>query len=50
MRVLKVHRDQPQRDVPYLPTDPRVVDGMVRFAGVTEKDVVYDLGCGDGRI
>jgi len=23
---------------------------MLKTAGVTEKDVVYDLGCGDGRI
>jgi predicted RNA methylase len=23
---------------------------MLKLAGVTDKDVVYDLGCGDGRI
>src|SRR5690349_10606930 len=48
-RTLKVHR-VPLRDVPYVPTDDAVVAAMLRFAGVTEKDVVYDLGCGDGRI
>ncbi len=37
-------------DVPYVPTDPDVVDGMLRLAGVTSADTVYDLGCGDGRI
>jgi cyclopropane fatty-acyl-phospholipid synthase-like methyltransferase len=37
-------------DVFYLPTPPSVVDAMLRMAHVTDKDVVYDLGCGDGRI
>jgi cyclopropane fatty-acyl-phospholipid synthase-like methyltransferase len=37
-------------DVFYVPTPPRVVDAMLKLAGVTDKDVVYDLGCGDGRI
>jgi cyclopropane fatty-acyl-phospholipid synthase-like methyltransferase len=37
-------------DVFYVPTPPRVVDAMLKLARVTEKDVVYDLGCGDGRI
>jgi SAM-dependent methyltransferase len=27
-----------------------VVERMLAFAGVGSKDVVYDLGCGDGRI
>jgi precorrin-6B methylase 2 len=49
-RELKLHRDQPQRDVPYLPTDAPVVEAMMRFAGVNEHDVFYDLGCGDGRL
>jgi 16S rRNA G966 N2-methylase RsmD len=34
---------------PYVPTPQVVVDEMLRIAGVTEKDVIYDLGCGDGR-
>jgi SAM-dependent methyltransferase len=37
-------------DVPYVPTDQDVVDGMLKLAKVTKNDVVYDLGCGDGRI
>src|SRR5688500_1551934 len=41
---------RPIRDVPYVPTPPRVVSEMLRLASVTERDVVYDLGCGDGRI
>lgn len=37
-------------DVPYVPTKPAVVEAMLNLAGVKEGDVVYDLGCGDGRI
>ena len=35
---------------PYVATPPDVVDRMLRLASVTSRDVVYDLGCGDGRI
>lgn len=35
---------------PYVPTPQEVVDRMLALAGVTKDDVVYDLGCGDGRI
>jgi SAM-dependent methyltransferase len=34
----------------YLPTPQPVVDAMLKLAGVTRNDVVYDLGSGDGRI
>jgi SAM-dependent methyltransferase len=37
-------------DVPYVPTPQPVADAMLAMAKVTSKDVVYDLGCGDGRI
>jgi SAM-dependent methyltransferase len=49
-RALQVHRAQPVRDVPYVPTDEKVVQAILDLAGVGEGDVVYDLGCGDGRI
>jgi precorrin-6B methylase 2 len=49
-RSLKVHRLQPMRDVPYVPTDDVVVAAMLKLGGVSGDDVVYDLGCGDGRI
>lgn len=44
--------DKPLRtpDVIYVPTPQEVVDAMLVMAGVNGKDVVYDLGCGDGRI
>jgi ribosomal protein L11 methylase PrmA len=38
------------KDVPYVPTQPQLVEQMLKLAGVTKNDVVYDLGCGDGRI
>ena len=37
-------------DVPYEPSTPEQTLAMLRLAGVTRTDVVYDLGCGDGRI
>lgn len=38
------------QDVIYVPTDHPVVTAMLKLADVTEDDIVYDLGCGDGRI
>ena len=35
---------------PYVPTPQDVVNQMLSLARVTSNDVVYDLGCGDGRI
>src|SRR5262249_54951348 len=37
-------------DVRYEPTPMEVVYVMLRLAQVSPGDVVYDLGCGDGRI
>jgi len=37
-------------DVRYDPTAMDVVQAMLRLAKVNAGDVVYDLGCGDGRI
>jgi ribosomal protein L11 methylase PrmA len=37
-------------DAPYVPTTHEAVGVMLDLAGVTKDDVVYDLGCGDGRI
>ena len=34
----------------YEPTSMQVVPAMLALARVTAADVVYDLGCGDGRI
>lgn len=37
-------------DVPFVPTRNEVLDVMLSMAKVTKDDVLYDLGCGDGRI
>jgi SAM-dependent methyltransferase len=37
-------------DVHYEPTSPDVVEVMLRLANLKAGEVVYDLGCGDGRI
>ena len=37
-------------DVPYVPTSSETVSRMLELANVSEDDVVYDLGSGDGRI
>ena len=43
-------QDRPALDVPYVPTRQAVVDAMLKIADVKQGDVLYDLGCGDGRI
>jgi hypothetical protein len=43
--------EEPKRpDVVFVPTPQEVVDKMLELARVTKNDIVYDLGCGDGRI
>ena len=37
-------------DVPYVPTTEVAVREMLKLAKVQKTDVLYDLGCGDGRI
>jgi SAM-dependent methyltransferase len=41
---------QRKRDVIFVPTPAMVVDEMLKLAKVSADDIVYDLGCGDGRI
>jgi len=46
-RIKKASR---KPDVIYVPTPQEVVDKMLELAEVKKDDLVYDLGCGDGRI
>ncbi|MFO0889413.1 MAG: methyltransferase domain-containing protein [Isosphaeraceae bacterium] len=49
----KAARQEPVKtkpDVIFVPTPQEVVDAMLELAEVKQGDVVYDLGCGDGRI
>jgi SAM-dependent methyltransferase len=50
--VLAAQTAQPRRepDVPYVPTTDEAVTAMLKLADVKKNDIVYDLGCGDGRI
>ncbi len=38
------------KGAPYVPTPRRIVSRMLKLADLSEDDVVYDLGSGDGRI
>lgn len=37
-------------DVPFVPTPDKAITQMLKLAHVKPGDIVYDLGCGDGRI
>ena len=52
LSVLPAQSPKPARqpDVPYVPTTEEAVQEMLKLAGVKKTDIVYDLGCGDGRI
>ncbi len=39
-----------QEAIPYVPSTMLVVGKMLELASVTKNDLVYDMGCGDGRI
>lgn len=41
---------QPKLNAPFIKTNDNVVDRMIELAGITDHDLVYDLGCGDGKI
>jgi len=45
----KISPETRKPDVPYVSTPQEVVDKMLEMAKVTKDDLVYDLGCGDGR-
>jgi ribosomal protein L11 methylase PrmA len=49
---IAVAQEAPVRrpDVIYVPTPEAVVEAMLQVANVSKNDIVYDLGCGDGRI
>ena len=50
--IVAAQNTQPRRepDVPFVPTTDEAVLAMLKLADVKKTDVVYDLGCGDGRI
>lgn len=50
--AMAAQQAQPRRapDVPFVPTTDEAVQAMLKLADVKKSDIVYDLGCGDGRI
>lgn len=48
--VIKKVKGFREPDVVFVPTPQDVVDKMLEMAKVTKEDLIYDLGCGDGRI
>jgi SAM-dependent methyltransferase len=46
----EIQISQREPDVVYIPTPYEVVDQILELAQVTKDDLIYDLGCGDGRI
>jgi SAM-dependent methyltransferase len=36
-------------DIHFVPTPQYVVDELLEIAGTNKNDIIYDLGCGDGR-
>jgi len=49
-QVPPVVQKEVKLDVPYEPSSEDVVRTMLEIANVGKDDIVYDLGCGDGRI
>ncbi|MBN2593313.1 MAG: methyltransferase domain-containing protein [Sedimentisphaerales bacterium] len=49
-KTTKIKEASRKPDVIYVPTPQEVVDKMLELAQVKKDDIVYDLGCGDGRI
>ncbi|HVF16886.1 MAG TPA: methyltransferase domain-containing protein, partial [Steroidobacteraceae bacterium] len=49
-RAYKPQVGQEGKDVVWVPTPDEVVQRMLQVAKVTPKDLVYDLGAGDGKI
>jgi SAM-dependent methyltransferase len=46
---VSAHAQKREPDVFFLPTPQDIVEVMLQMAMVNENDLVYDLGCGDGR-
>ena len=49
-QVIPDGQEKTKLDVPYEPSSEEVVKAMLEIAQVGKDDLVYDLGCGDGRI
>lgn len=41
---------RPTKNAPFIVTPDKIVDKMIEMAQISNHDMVYDLGCGDGRL
>ncbi|WP_035991143.1 SAM-dependent methyltransferase [Leptolyngbya sp. KIOST-1] len=41
---------RPRPDIGFVPTPADAATAMLRLAALSAADVIYDLGCGDGRL
>src|SRR3954447_7618462 len=48
--ILRSGQQEVDIHAPYVTTPLPVVDAMLKLARTRKSDIVYDLGCGDGRI
>jgi methylase of polypeptide subunit release factors len=50
LAVAQTAQAKHEPELPYVPTTEEAVKAMLKLADVKSSDIVYDLGCGDGRI
>ncbi|MFV1964976.1 MAG: cyclopropane-fatty-acyl-phospholipid synthase family protein [Pirellulaceae bacterium] len=50
MRLDPTPLPRPRIHAPYIPSPDNVVDVMLETAQIRKEDLVFDLGCGDGRL
>jgi tRNA1(Val) A37 N6-methylase TrmN6 len=50
MAITSASADLTTKLAPFNPTDTAAIKEVVRLANFSPSDVLYDLGCGDGRV
>ena len=40
----------PKPDIAYIPCTQEIVEAVLKLAAINSQDILYDLGCGDGRV
>ena len=48
--ILKIWIDLVRGEAIFVPLPKNTIRKMLKMAKVTSKDLIYDLGCGDGRV